>query len=109
MNEDAIKRYASTELKERLARDQSATDWDRLARQSESEIEQAARQDPDFDGQDDAWLSTAKLEMPKPKQLISLRLDAEILDWFKSQGPGYQTRVNAVLLSYVRKHKTPDS
>jgi uncharacterized protein (DUF4415 family) len=35
-----------------------------------------------------------------PKSAISLRLDADVLDWFKAQGPGYQTRINAVLRAY---------
>jgi uncharacterized protein (DUF4415 family) len=35
-----------------------------------------------------------------PKASISLRLDRDVLDWFKAQGPGYQTRMNAVLRAF---------
>lgn len=35
-----------------------------------------------------------------PKASISLRLDADVLEWFKAQGPGYQTRMNAVLRAF---------
>jgi len=35
-----------------------------------------------------------------PKAVISLRVDADVLDWFKAQGPGYQTRINALLRAY---------
>lgn len=35
-----------------------------------------------------------------PKAAIALRLDADVLAWFKSQGPGYQTRINAVLRAF---------
>ncbi len=35
-----------------------------------------------------------------PKSSISLRVDREVLDWFKAQGPGYQTRMNAVLRAF---------
>jgi uncharacterized protein (DUF4415 family) len=35
-----------------------------------------------------------------PKASISLRVDADVLEWFKSQGPGYQTRINAILRAY---------
>ena len=35
-----------------------------------------------------------------PKASISLRLDADVLQWLKSQGPGYQTRINAILRAY---------
>ena len=36
----------------------------------------------------------------RPKAAISLRLDADVLDWLKAQGPGYQTRINAILRAY---------
>ena len=35
-----------------------------------------------------------------PKAVISLRVDADVLEWFKAQGPGYQTRINALLRAY---------
>jgi uncharacterized protein (DUF4415 family) len=35
-----------------------------------------------------------------PKAAISLRVDADVLEWFKAQGPGYQTRINAILRAY---------
>ena len=35
-----------------------------------------------------------------PKALISLRVDADVLAWFKAQGVGYQTRMNAVLRAF---------
>ena len=40
------------------------------------------------------------LKAVPPKAAISLRLDADVLEWFKSQGPGYQTRINAVLRAF---------
>lgn len=38
-----------------------------------------------------------------PKAAISLRVDADVLDWFKAQGPGYQTRINAILRAYMNE------
>jgi len=38
------------------------------------------------------------------KQLLSLRLDADVVRWFKAQGEGYQTRINAALRAYVAHH-----
>jgi uncharacterized protein (DUF4415 family) len=35
-----------------------------------------------------------------PKASISLRVDSDVLEWFKSKGPGYQTRINAVLRAF---------
>lgn len=39
------------------------------------------------------------------KRALSLRLDADILDWFQRQGPGYQTRMNSALREYVERHR----
>ena len=40
------------------------------------------------------------LQTPGPKSLVSLRLDQDVLAWFKAQGSGYHTRINAVLRAY---------
>jgi uncharacterized protein (DUF4415 family) len=40
------------------------------------------------------------LKVIPPKRSVSLRIDAEVLEWFKAQGAGYQTRINAVLRAY---------
>lgn len=73
------------------------TDWDRLRREESAELEPVRDDDEgEFD-----W-SLAQLEMPRPKQAISVRLDADVLDFFKAQGKGYQTRINMVLRSYMK-------
>lgn len=51
----------------------------------------------------DFWAS-AQVEMPELKKGIFLRLDPEVLDFFKQQGKGYQTRINAVLRAYMKAH-----
>lgn len=48
----------------------------------------------------DFW-DSAELVVPGAKKAISLRVDEEVLAWFRSSGPRYQTRMNAVLRSYV--------
>ena len=40
------------------------------------------------------------LQPVPPKASISLRLDADVLEWLKAQGPGYQTRINAILRAF---------
>lgn len=40
------------------------------------------------------------LQVQAPKSAISLRVEQDVLDWFKAQGPGYQTRINAVLRAF---------
>jgi uncharacterized protein (DUF4415 family) len=53
---------------------------------------------------DAVWMKAAA-ELPYTKQQITLRLDAEVLDYFKHTGKRYQSRINAVLRSYVEAHK----
>lgn len=43
------------------------------------------------------FFANTTLRMPEPKKAISLRSDPDVLEWYKSIGPGYQTRINAVL------------
>ena len=51
---------------------------------------------------DDFW-DEAKLVVPAAKRAISLRVDEDILEWFRGQGPRYQTRMNAVLRTYMTR------
>lgn len=51
-----------------------------------------------------AWAKVK--ELPSPKQQITLRIDADVLDFFKHTGARYHTRINAVLRAYVEAHKT---
>jgi uncharacterized protein (DUF4415 family) len=46
--------------------------------------------------------ATTELPLKRPKVHASLRLDADMLDWFKAQGRGYQTKINAILRSYYQ-------
>jgi uncharacterized protein (DUF4415 family) len=52
----------------------------------------------------DHWTNAVLPEQSR-KKLISLRVDPEVLEFFKSQGPGYQTRMNAVLQAYMQVKK----
>lgn len=51
------------------------------------------------------WIREGDIFFPVPKVAISIRLDEDVLQWFKDQGPGYQSRINAVLRAYVKAHK----
>jgi len=50
---------------------------------------------------DEAFFRNAKLVEPSPKEQVTMRIDADVLEWFKARGKGYQTRMNAVLKAYV--------
>ena len=54
----------------------------------------------------DFWKDAA-LVLPSAKEAISLRVDADVLEWFRSLGPRYQTRMNAVLRSYMAQASKP--
>ena len=83
------------------------SDWRRIATQTDGEIRQAIRTDPDAAPVvDSAWFKSARVVMPEPKQAVSLRLDREVMEWFKGQGKGYQTRINAVLRAYVNAQRS---
>jgi uncharacterized protein (DUF4415 family) len=54
-----------------------------------------------------AWLTGVSLIVRARKALLSLRIDRDVLEWFRASGPGYQTRMNAVLrayMEYARNH-----
>jgi uncharacterized protein (DUF4415 family) len=67
---------------------------------SDEEIDAAIRRDPDSDPANFDW-SKAKLVMPRRKEAISIRLDEDVLTYFKGFGAGYQTRINAVLRHFM--------
>ena len=50
---------------------------------------------------DEAFFRNAKLVEPSAKEQVTLRIDADVLEWFKARGKGYQTRMNAVLKAFV--------
>ena len=93
----------STGKQQKISPDQPSrgrADFDRLRSASEEEIARTSPPElsdlpPDF--WDDAVV------VPAPKRAISLRVDQDVLDWFRSGGPRYQTRMNAVLRAYVSR------
>jgi uncharacterized protein (DUF4415 family) len=77
------------------------TDWAAVDALTDEEIEAAVRNDPDAVPLDFDW-SEAVLVIPPKKKAISIRVDEDVLDFFKDQGLGYQRRINAVLRSYMQ-------
>jgi len=85
------------------------TDWKRVDALTDEQIKQAAERDPDAAPiVDREWFRSAKVVLPEPqppKELLTLRLDRKVVEWFKERGAGYQTRINAVLRAYVDAHE----
>lgn len=78
------------------------TNLKRLDTITEGEIEEAARSDEDSLLLEECDIESLQVVMPKAKQSISLRVDPDVLSYFKSLGKGYQTRMNAVLRAYMK-------
>ena len=81
------------------------TDWARVDAMTDEELEAAIASDPDDPGNDPTFWEHAKVVYPTPKARVTMRLDRDILDFFKASGRGYQTRMQAVLRSYVEAHR----
>lgn len=93
-----VTREAARKLKGR-------TDWDRLRAMTDEELERAIAKDPASDADDFDW-DKAVVVLPEPKKAVSIRIDQDVLEFFKSAGRGYQTRINAILRSYMDAHKS---
>jgi uncharacterized protein (DUF4415 family) len=87
----------------RLERRRSETDWARLDALTDEEIEASIANDPDWS--DDWNWGEAVLVMPPKKKAISIRVDEDVLDYFRKEGAGYQRRMNAVLRSYMQQKR----
>lgn len=76
------------------------TDWARVDAMKDDDMDYT-----DNPPLDEKFWATAKLVLPEPKKSIGIRLDPDIVRWFKKQGAGYQTRMNAVLRTYMESQK----
>jgi uncharacterized protein (DUF4415 family) len=90
----------------RLERRKGETDWKRLDALTDKDIEAAVANDPDWQEFNDLNWSEAVLVVPPRKKPISIRVDEDVLDYFKHEGAGYQRRMNAVLRSYMQHRKS---
>lgn len=81
------------------------TDWEYLRSLNDKEIRGALKKDPDARPTDVSFWKKARVVLPQPKQAVTIRLDADLLKWFRSQ-KGYQTRINAVLRTYMDAQKS---
>ncbi len=77
----------------------SETDWDRIDAMTDENIDYS-----DIPEMDEEFFQNVEMVLPKKKSTVSLRLDPDVLAWFKAQGKGYQTRMNVILKAYVKAH-----
>lgn len=86
-------------MKAKTSTNDSRTDWDRLETMSDADIDFSDIPELDAD-----FFRNAKVRLPRAKKAVSIRLDQDVLAWFRQQGRGYQTRMNAVLRTYMQAH-----
>jgi uncharacterized protein (DUF4415 family) len=84
------------------------TDWRRLRSMTDEEVRAAIIDDPDAQPTDEAFWKNARVVMPRRKATVTMRLDADLLDWFRGKR-GYQTRINAILRAYMNVHVSDPS
>ena len=80
------------------------SDLKRLDAMSDSNIDYS-----DIPTLDAAFFRDARVVVPPGKKQLTVRLDADVLQWLKDQGKGYHSRINAILRAYYEAHKDPAS
>ena len=83
-------------------KNQSLTDWKRIDGMKDEDIDFS-----DIPELDDTFFKNAKVMLPKPKVPITLRVDSDVLEWYKSKGGKYQTLMHAVLKEYAKAAQMP--
>ena len=101
-NVENTKSYTAAELKAMKAK--SRTDLSRVDAMTDAALEKIIAEDHDEKGIDPDW-TKAKLILPRAKQSVHLRLEEEIIAFFKAQGRGHISRMQAVLKAYADAHK----
>jgi uncharacterized protein (DUF4415 family) len=98
MNDRGIVRVSEDQPTEMI----DETDWARVAAMTEADIERAAAEDPDASLTTAGDWTDARVVWPRTTEPVTLRLDRDVLTWFRRQGRGYQARINAVLRAFVK-------
>jgi uncharacterized protein (DUF4415 family) len=99
---DDTMRYTAEELAGMRKRGGTRSDWAKAAALTNDEVEAQIAADSDEAGMVIDW-DSATIEMPQPKAVLNMRVDRDVLDYFRKTGRGYQTRINAILRSYVER------
>jgi uncharacterized protein (DUF4415 family) len=81
----------------------TSTDWNKLRHMSDVQIRRGTVSDPDVRSTDEEFWKDAKVVWPTRKTIVTIRLDADLLAWFRRER-GYQTRINAILRAYMKAH-----
>jgi uncharacterized protein (DUF4415 family) len=95
-----IVRATDEEIRTMIARGEDLSDWEASQRMSQEEVERLADEE---DGPlPEGWENTVIAGLPPRKTAVHIRLDADVLHWFRAPGRGYQTRINAALRAFMQ-------
>ena len=97
-------KFTDSELAAQNAHDGTLSDWGKASSMTAVEVEACVASDPDEDDMVMDW-DNATIELPPPKAVLNMRVDKEVLDFFRRGGKGYQSRINAILRAYVERQE----
>ena len=83
----------------------AGTDWTKLRRMTDTQIRKGIECDPEVHATDEEFWKRARVVWPSPKEVVTMRLDKDLLEWFRQQR-GYQTRINAILRAYMNASRS---
>jgi uncharacterized protein (DUF4415 family) len=102
MKKERIVSYTAEELDAM----ESKTDWAKVDAMTNEELEAIIAADPDNEGAYADWSRiTVGNHQRLAKGMTTIRLDRDVMEWFRAKGKGWQTRINAVLKAYVEHEK----
>ena len=97
-------RYTAKQIKARIERGEDRTNWRKARTMTGKKLEASIRADVDDVRGETDW-TKAIMGVPAPKDHINIRVDHDVLEWFRASGRGYQTLMNSVLRAFVQSRQ----
>jgi uncharacterized protein (DUF4415 family) len=102
----ATVRYTAKQIKDKIQRGEDRTDWRKADAVTGKKLAASIRADAEDIRAEPDW-ARAVMGVPLPKDHINIRIDHDVLEWFKANGKGYQTLMNNVLRAFVDARRQP--
>lgn len=90
-------------MKKKSTSTRSKTDFDRLDKMKDEDIDFSDA--PEITPEMFAKAVVRRGLKPRAKKQVTLRIDSDVLEWYKKQGRGYQTKINLLLRAYMNEHR----
>jgi uncharacterized protein (DUF4415 family) len=97
-------RFSAKEIKAKIKRGEDRTNWRKAKSMTGKKLEASIRADVDDVQAEPDW-TKAIMGIPAPKDHINIRIDHDVLEWFRASGRGYQTLMNNVLRAFVQSRR----